>query len=189
MRIIAGRFKGITLKAPRHIRPTESKVRSSLFDILGSSVVGASFLDLFAGSGGVGFEAISRGAKQVVFVERDRLALEALRDNLNSIISKSEAKRESTTKIELINSDVFQALRKLIAKARRFDIVFLDPPYQMDIVKKSLQSLGQCDILTPLAIVVVQAFKKYKVEESVGVLRLYRKVKYGDTALFFYKRS
>jgi 16S rRNA (guanine966-N2)-methyltransferase len=120
MRIISGYYKGRKLLSPPAIRPTQDMVRKSMFDILGD-IEGLAFLELFAGSGAVGFEALSRGAKPVVFVEQDRQALKAITLNQESL----KAQENSL----IIAKDVLQTVPFLHKQGKKFDIVFLDPPY------------------------------------------------------------
>ncbi|MCS7048636.1 MAG: RsmD family RNA methyltransferase [Verrucomicrobiae bacterium] len=121
MRIIAGVARGMTLVAPRgkNTRPTSDRVRSAIFSILGERVVGATVADLFAGSGGLGLEAASRGARRVVFVENDKRALVALERNV------AEFRRRAPVGLEIFREDVFRFLRR----GERFDVVLADPPY------------------------------------------------------------
>ncbi|MGQ9779151.1 MAG: 16S rRNA (guanine(966)-N(2))-methyltransferase RsmD [Bacillota bacterium] len=125
MRIVAGRFRGRRLQGPRHpgLRPTAEKVRKAVFDILGPRVAGAVVLDLFAGAGGLGLEALSRGAKQVIFVERDRRALDLLRRNLRELgLAEGE-------EVRVVAGDVRMVLSRLAGAGERFDLVLADPPY------------------------------------------------------------
>ena len=195
MRIIAGKYKGIELKSQKSIRPTEAKVKKSLFDILGD-LGGVRFLDLFSGCGAVGIEALSRGAKSVVFVEGSRECCEITEDNLNKISQSAE----------VLNMDTQRALDVLSGAKNKFDIIFLDPPYHKDLaprfgsgpeidedkaeslVKKTLQRIASYDILSPSALVIVQHYKKDILDENIGKLRRLRIKKYGDTALSFYRK-
>jgi len=176
MRIIAGKFKGIDLKSAKSIRPTESKVKKSLFDILGD-LEGVKFLDLFAGCGAVGIEALSRGAEGVVFVEKDRGCCAAIEDNLSKVRQDAE----------VLNMDTQKALDVILNAKNKFDIVFLDPPYYKDLVKKTLQKIASYDILSPSALVVIQHYKKDDLDENMGKLTRLRIKKYGDTVLSFYQ--
>lgn len=123
LRIIGGRFRHRTLISPKGslIRPSTGQLREALFNICQNTIQGCHFLDLFAGSGAIGLEALSRGAKQVTFVEQDRLAIKAIRDNLELLECAAEA--------TVLSGDVFPILRHLIAQRKQFDILFADPPY------------------------------------------------------------
>ncbi|MGH9390962.1 MAG: 16S rRNA (guanine(966)-N(2))-methyltransferase RsmD, partial [Vicinamibacteria bacterium] len=139
MRIIAGEAKGRNLAALRGLRtrPTAARVREALFDLLGDRIRGASMIDLFAGTGGVGIEALSRGARRVVFVEKDAGALRVLRKNIDLCRFSERA--------ELLAGDVRSALRKLSRASEPFDFLFVDPPYGRSVgdeaTEKALLSL------------------------------------------------
>ncbi|MBU1125366.1 MAG: 16S rRNA (guanine(966)-N(2))-methyltransferase RsmD [Candidatus Omnitrophica bacterium] len=179
MRIITGQYKGKKIIMPKGIRPTQDKVRKALFDILGD-LEGVSFLELFAGSGAVGFEAISRGAAEVTLVEYNRDCLLALKKNISSL------KLESCTLYPL---EAEKAIKRFHEENEIFDIVFLDPPYYLGMSKKVLQMLGVYVIVPPTGFVVVQHFKKDELPAKLGVLSLFRKSKYGDTVLSFYRKE
>jgi len=179
MRIIAGKFKGKAVILPKGIRPTQDKVRKALFDILGD-IEGLSFLELFAGSGAVGFEAASRGVAELVLVEYNRDCQLAIEKNIESLKLKA---------CDLYPFEAEKAIKSLHRDKRRFDIIFLDPPYYLGVSKKALQMLGAYDILAPTGFIVVQHFKKDDLPESLGVFGLFRTAKYGDTLLSFYRKA
>ena len=131
MRIITGQHKGRAIKMPKGIRPTQNKVRKAVFDILGD-VSGLSFLELFAGSGAVGLEAASRGAAEVELVELDRAAQKAIEENIRVM------KLENCC---LKAQDSAGAVRDFFSRGKKFDLIFLDPPYYRELSKKTLQIL------------------------------------------------
>ena len=202
MRIIGGRYKGRVIKLPKGIRPTQDKVRKALFDILGD-IEGLSFLELFAGSGAIGFEALSRGAAGLTLVEYNRDCLSAIKKNIESLALKAPA---------LYPQEVQGAIKALHKEEKKFDIIFLDPPYYKgkaprhctlekiagssgsreevgeSLTKKTLQILGAYDILAPNGFVVVQHFKKDGLPQESGELRLVKEARYGDTILSFYRK-
>ncbi len=163
---------------PNGIRPTQDKVRKALFDILGD-IEGSSFLELFAGSGAVGIEALSRGAKQVVFVENSSDCLKALKNNFTYLLPAT---------YYLLPADAAKAIDKLGEERAKFDIIFLDPPYYREMSKKILQMLGAYDILAPNGFVVVQHFKKESLPKESGKLIIIKESRYGDTLLSFYRK-
>jgi 16S rRNA (guanine966-N2)-methyltransferase len=175
MRIVAGRLGGRLVKAPpgRATRPTSERVREALFSILGP-LEGASALDLFAGSGALGIEALSRGAGRVVFVERDRLALQALRENLAALgLGAAEA--------EVRRGDALAALRSARASKETYDLVFIDPPYRHARAWGSELSALLPSLLGPAARVVVESDRRVPLDlQSLG-----RPVErsYGDTVI------
>jgi 16S rRNA (guanine(966)-N(2))-methyltransferase RsmD len=179
MRILTGKLKGRPLKMSKPgLRPTQDKTRKAIFDILGEAVAGAQFLELFAGSGAVGIEALSCGAGMVWFVENDREAISALRDNLSGL---------GISNYEVIPKDVFSVIEQMAGQKRKFDIIFLDPPYYQDLAKKSLLILEACDILSPSGLVIIQHFKKDIIPDKTGSLELFKQKKYGDTFVSFYQ--
>lgn len=179
MRIISGQYKGKTIKMPEGIRPTQNKVRKALFDILGD-IKGLSFLELFAGSGAMGLEALSQEAKEVVFVENERRCLQKIKENISVI---------GPVDYRVIESDIFRALKQLNENKEKFDIIFLDPPYYSGLSKKTLLNLTTYDILAPNGIVAAQHFKKDILPKQTGDLILFRQSRYGDTFLSFYRKA
>ena len=179
MRIIGGVYRGRAFKMPRGIRPTQDKVRKALFDILRNDTPGSSMLEFYAGSGAVGLEALSRGAKEVVFVEKNPVCFRIIHENLDIIKQKAKVLR--------VNANL--AIRILFKNRKKFDIIFLDPPYGNDLAKKSLQLLGSYDILTPYGQIIVQHFNKDKLPQDVENLFLYRQSSYADTMLSFYSKG
>lgn len=200
MRIISGKYRGRCIKMPyAGIRPTQNKVRKALFDTLGS-VEGLSFLDLFAGSGAVGLEALSYGAKGVVFVENDPVCVKALEANIAHLVpfpgdtasicpGRYQRTGPISDNIYILPLDVFRGINKLWQKGSRFNIIFLDPPYGGGSAKKTLQTLEAYDILSPAAFVIVQHFKKDCLPDKPGAVELYKKTRYGDTVLSFYSKK
>lgn len=178
MRIISGKYKGRNLEGPKNIRPTQNKVRKAIFDILGD-IEGLSFLELFAGSGAVGFEAISLGVKELTLVEYTPECLLAIRKNVNSLKLKA---------CNVYPKQADKAIETFAKSKKRFDIIFMDPPYYKGIVKKTLQILGAYDIVAPYGFVIVQHFKADDLPEKSGCLSLFKKATYGDTVLSFYRK-
>jgi len=194
MRIISGKYKGRIIKMPQDIRPTQDKVRKALFDILGE-IDSLSFLELFAGSGAIGIEAVSRGAKKVVFVEHNPICVRILKNNFSYLLPPTSY---------LLPLKVSTAVEKLSKDKAIFDIIFMDPPYYKDLAlrlrsgpmmsrveslaKKTLQILSGYDILTPNGFIIVQHFKKDNLPVTAGDLTLFKQARYGDTVLSFYRK-
>lgn len=173
-RILAGRWKGRPLHVPASARPTSSRARESLFDILQASIPGTRVLDLFAGSGAVGLEALSRGAASAVFVESDPKALE---DNVATLDAGGG-------EVEILGSDVRRAVATLLARGDRFGLVFADPPYAFAApLSRSLR-----DLLAPEGRLVVQADSDAPAPELPG-LTLRRRRAYGRNVFFFFARD
>ncbi len=179
MRVIAGQAKGRLLKVPKGpvVRPTSDYLREALFNILGERVQGAWFLDLFAGSGAVGIEALSRGAEFVTFVEKNPQCVQALRANLKRSGFKTQA--------EIIPTDVLRFLADRRSQ-RGYDVIFLDPPYHGLLGEEALSRLGQGLVLRPKSLVIAEVFHKRALPPAFGLLRLVREVRHGQTKLVFY---
>jgi len=180
MRIITGKYKGKFLKVPRlgSLRPTREMVRKAIFDVLGDFTNSKSVLDLFSGSGALGLESLSAGAKNVIFVEKNRISLKAVRDNINVLGVRDSCR--------VIPRDVFAGLAVLKKRKLKFQIVFADPPYEGNLAKKSLLEISNCDILLAPAIIVIEHYKKNELPETAGKLRCWQIKKYGDTFVSFY---
>ena len=181
MRVLAGTLKGKRLVTPRGstTRPTADQVRIALMDTLMPRLPGARVLDLFAGAGGVGLEALSRGAAHATFVERDARAVAALRANVETLGV------EAQTRIE--RADVRAALERLARDDARFDVVFLDPSYDEDFVAPTLERLGGGPVVQAGAVVIAQHLTKRPPPEVVGGLRAYRTRRFGETTLTFFR--
>ncbi len=181
MRIIAGVWKGTRLVTPRGptTRPTADQVRIALMDTLMPWLRGARVLDLFAGAGGVGLEALSRGAAHATFVERDARAVAALRANVAALGVEARAR--------VVRDDAARALERLAREQARFDVVFLDPPYEAALTAATLAALGAGGVTGPGAIVVAQHLTKRAPAERVGALRAWRARRFGETTLTFFR--
>jgi 16S rRNA (guanine966-N2)-methyltransferase len=182
MRVIAGKYRSRTLRSLRGqmLRPTSDRLRETLFNVLEPLIRGATFVDLYAGTGAVGIEALSRGARHAVFVEQHAPAVALIRRNLESLEIGSEA--------EVFQLDVDRAIERLEARRIHAQIIFLDPPYAADAeYERVLETLGESPILAPEARVIVEHLRKREMPERVGDLELARVVEQGDAALSFYR--
>jgi 16S rRNA (guanine(966)-N(2))-methyltransferase RsmD len=178
MRVIAGAFKGRVLAPVKgRIRPTAAKVREAIFNILGEAVAQARVLDLFAGTGALGIEALSRGAKAAVFVEDHPAALKVLRRNLEDLGLTAQA--------QVFPGAVTPALKKLAARKDRFSLAFLDPPYGGGAAD-ALAALAAADLLAPQAWVVAEHSRRDSLPEICGSLTRRELRRYGDTQVAFY---
>jgi 16S rRNA (guanine(966)-N(2))-methyltransferase RsmD len=183
MRIIAGSLRSRTLEAPPGLatRPTSDRLRETLFNVLAPRIQGAAFLDLYAGSGAVGIEALSRGAARVEFVEQAPKALEALRTNLDKLGISSG--------FHIDSSSVAAALKHLGKRNERFDLVFLDPPWDATaqyVVTLGLLGGSAAGLLAPGALVIAEHRRKVRLEDRYGALQRTRLLEQGDAALSFY---
>ena len=183
MRISAGEHRGRQLKSPRgsRTRPTSDLLRQAIFNVLGSRIRGARVLDLFAGTGALGLEALSRGAASATFVERDRQALASLHANVRDL--------EVSTQARVLSGEVFSGLGRLAAAGERFDCVLLDPPYAGDCGMCTLETLAPGEILSDNAVLIVQAFHKSDLPERIGVLCRVWQRRYGETRLTVYRKE
>ncbi len=181
MRVLAGALKGRRLETPRGstTRPTADQVRIALMDTLTPRLPGARLLDLFAGAGGVGLEALSRGAAQATFVERDARAIGALRANVAALGVTVQARVE--------RADVRAALERLAREGARFDIVFLDPPYEDDAVTSTLERLGALPLVVSDGVVIAQHRTKRPPLAENGRLTAFRTRRFGETTLTFFR--
>ncbi|MDD4202897.1 MAG: 16S rRNA (guanine(966)-N(2))-methyltransferase RsmD [Candidatus Omnitrophica bacterium] len=183
MRIIAGKYKGKKIDFPKvqNVRPTQDKVKEAIFNILkDEDLTGAKVLDLFAGSGSLGLEAVSRGAAKAVFIDSDPKSFATIRKNIKSLAC------EDIT--EVFRTDFDTAIKKLHRNGYVFDIIFLDPPYYKDLPKKALLKMCQYDILSPYNIIIIEHSKRDLIPESLDKINLLLTKKYGDTFVSFYRK-
>lgn len=177
LRITGGVARGKTLKVPRcaDIRPTSARLREALFNIL--QVEGKNFLDVFAGAGGVGIEALSRGASKVTFIENHPLALKALRENLELTGFTGQA--------EIIKQDALRAGQRLLERGYRFDIIFLDPPYEKGLAEKALSIFA--GLLSYDGWLILES-RVREAPPAISTAALVDERRYGDSALRFYRK-
>ena len=185
MRIIGGTLRGRQLARPSGsgTRPTAGLVKEALFNILAEKIPGARFLDLFAGAGAVGIEALSRGAKSATFVESHPATCRLLRDNLR------RCGYERVATIRQTPVDRFLQQQATNAAALPYDIVFLDPPYHTDEGGNILPALGRGVIISRDGVVVLEHFHKTRLADQIGHLALIKTYRYGDTLLSMYERA
>lgn len=188
MRVIAGTYRSRILKSLKGLalRPTSDRLRETLFNVLGSGVAGSHFVELFAGTGAIGIEALSRGAAEVVFIENHPPAVALIRRNLASLGIRS--------RFTVLSADALRGLAMLASRKKAadpgFDYVFLDPPYAAakDYLRV-LEFLGAADLLASGGIVVAEHRRKFDLPEEACALRRFRVLRQGDAALSFYRRG
>ncbi|HEV2289088.1 MAG TPA: 16S rRNA (guanine(966)-N(2))-methyltransferase RsmD [Candidatus Acidoferrales bacterium] len=181
MRVIAGKFKSRRLHPPRGIalRPTSDRLRETLFNILGPTVEGSLFVDVFAGTGAVGIEAISRGAEQVIFIEKNTSAAELIRENLKSL--------RIVGGVAVLPFEVIRGLKQLAAQRILADLIFLDPPYaQPADYLHVLEFISESHLLAPGGLLIAEHARKMELPEKLEKLERSRLVEQGDSALSFY---
>lgn len=180
MRIISGTAKGRKIKAPKtNIRPLSDQAKEGLFNILGGMVPDAAFLDLFAGSGNVGIEALSRGAKLAIFIELDKRHVKVIHENLRELAFDDRS--------EVYSIDALRGLKILASKGAKFDIIFLGAPYNSPALDKALLILDGAEILKENGIIVAERRFKQVIGEKLVKLKKIREQRYGDTLLSFYQ--
>ncbi|CUH95596.1 hypothetical protein P22_1670 [Propionispora sp. 2/2-37] len=181
MRIITGSARGTRLKAPRGMdtRPTADRVKESVFNILGSAVIDARVLDLFAGTGNLGLESLSRGAQSAVFVDYSIHSVTAIRENARQT--------KLSDRTEIYRRDVYKALEKVIQDRRMFDVVFCDPPYNRGLAVGAAQRIDGGNILAPAGILVLEHSRHEQLPDSDNwlSLRVARCERYGETLISF----
>ena len=185
MRVIAGKYRSRPLRSLRgmDIRPTSDRLRETLFDVLCAgnpeALAGTTWLDLYAGSGAVGIEALSRGAAMVYFAEASKAAAEVIAANLKSLGIEAG--------FQVARSEAVKALRQWESAGVRADYVFLDPPYRLrEEYAKALSALAESKLLAESGQVIAEHEKRFDPGEGYGKLHCHRKLKQGDVALSFY---
>lgn len=180
MRIIAGLVKGRTLKSLKGLktRPTLDKVREAVFNVLGTKVINARFLDLCAGTGAVGIEALSRGALTCFFNDQNKAANRIIKENLHMCGLEGYAR--------VFSMDALRFITYLQECACRFDIIYLDPPYMANLYTPLLNRLEGAELIANGGIVIVESNKKTFLQKEYNALKLIKKSKYGESVLWYY---
>ncbi len=183
MKVVGGAARGRKLKVPKgmSVRPTAARVKESLFNILRHDFSGLRVLDLFAGSGNLSIEALSRGAVEAVLVDESARAAAAIRENLTLL--------ELPGRARVWVAPVARALRKLDQGGEKFDLIFLDPPYDKGLATMTLETIGKSSLLSPNGIVVVEHSGREAIKAGYGDLILNDRRRYGDTLLSFFHRQ
>ncbi|MCL2396476.1 MAG: 16S rRNA (guanine(966)-N(2))-methyltransferase RsmD [Defluviitaleaceae bacterium] len=178
MRVIAGSARGTVLFSPRGdaTRPTSDFVKENIFNIIRDDVYGVDFLDLFAGSGAVGIEALSRGANSATFVDASQKCVALVQRNLEKTRLKDKA--------VVIKADATNAIEKLAAQGQKFGIIFLDPPYFGDFVDNVLQAIVHKDILARDGYIILE-MSKHEAVPRLGGLTVFKEKEYSGTRLVF----
>lgn len=197
MRVIAGTFKGRRLAVPKGnqlVRPTTDRVKESVFSILRERVVNANFLDLCAGTGSMGIEALSRGAKHVTFLERDPRCIAIIKQNLDACKLTTESGI-----YYLLCRDVLKGIRSLHKREDTFEIIYFDPPYgvgladssqnHLELYTTSLALLAKTTLLKIGGTLLVEHAKQVDIPDTVGSLHRTRQKCYGDTVVSFYRKK
>lgn len=182
MRVIAGKFRRRKLKGPGllPLRPTSDRLRETLFDILAPTVADSLFVDLYAGTGAIGIEALSRGARQVILVESNSKAARLVRENLAALEIRDGA--------ELIEADAYTGLERLAKRHSVADFIFLDPPYVQTPEHTSvLEYLDASHLIAPRGLVIIEHHWRMELPERLDRLECTRKIQQGESVLSFYQ--
>lgn len=185
MRIIAGKFRGRKLHAlgKADIRPTSDRLRETLFDVISAArtIEGSRWLDLYAGTGAVGIEALSRGAAHVCFVEANRSAVALIRKNLATLDAASE-------EVEIVQAKALSVLTRL-ESTEKFDVCFLDPPYKSENdYSEVLGALAKGNLFSADALIIAEHSKRFDLPAVAGLAR-FRRLQQGDAVLSFFRRT
>lgn len=182
MRIIGGKFRSRLISMPKgvEIRPTQDRVREAIFNVL-ADVSGLRVLELFAGTGAFGIEALSRGASHATFVDNNFKCAAQIEANLVSL----GVDRPYYT---IIRTNALSVLPRLAKDEEKFDLVFMDPPYHLGMAKKCLNNIDSYDILSPVALVVAEHFKKDSLATDLKSLVFEKEKKYGDTLVTIFRK-
>lgn len=183
MRVISGSAKGRPLKAVPGMgtRPTSDKVKEAIFSMIGPYFEGGHVLDLFAGTGGLSIEALSRGMDRAVLTDVDKKSVDTIRHNLEAT--------GLTERAELYRNDAMRALKALMKREARFDLVFMDPPYRLKIIRELMEQLDEGAMLNPYATIVLEHDAEDVYDGPIGRLQWARRAEYGDTAVTIYKNT
>lgn len=181
MRVISGTAKGRALKAVpgTNTRPTTDKVKEAIFSMIGPYFDGGNVLDLFAGTGGLGIEALSRGMERAVFIDLEKKSLDVVQENLKAARLEDRA--------EMYRTDAFRALKALAKREQRFALFFFDPPYRMKVIGELLESVQELGLAEPGAVFVAEHDSEYDPPEVAGRAERIRQTAYGDTAVSIYR--
>jgi 16S rRNA (guanine966-N2)-methyltransferase len=188
MRITGGTARGRNLAGPKSgiIRPTSDRVREALFSIIAAEVPGSTVLDLYAGTGAFGLEALSRGAAAAVFVDQSKQAMALIQDNLSRCFAGAKA---ALLQVDLARPDSLARLKNRLPAGMLFDLIFLDPPYEKNLAEKTLAAVAQETLLQKSGLLIAEERKTARLPEQCGSLRLVDQRSYGETGLWFYRQE
>lgn len=186
MRVIAGKYKGRkldTLKSLK-VRPTSDRVKESVFSIIRKKVTDANFLDLCAGSGNIGIEALSQGAKQVTFLDEDLQSIRLIKQNLD----KCGLNRQNP-QILMLRSDASKGISILSKQRKTFELIYFDPPYNSGIYERCITQISDERILETKGLLLIEHHHNTQLPLDIGTLRCDRQNRYGETRISFYRHK
>lgn len=190
MRITGGTARGRSISGPKPgctlIRPTSDRVREALFNIISAELPGSTVLDLYAGTGAFGVEALSRGAAAAVFADVSKLALQLIQDNLSRCAAGANT---ALLHIDLARPDGIVRLHNRLPAGMRFDLIFLDPPYEKNLAATTMTAVAQSGLLKESGLLIAEERKTARLPEHCGSLRRSDQRSYGETGLWFYRHT
>jgi 16S rRNA (guanine966-N2)-methyltransferase len=190
MRITGGTARGRSITRPKSggaaIRPTSDRVREALFNIIAAELSGSTVLDLYAGTGALGLEALSRGAAAAVFADQAKLALQLIQDSLSRNFAGANA---ALLQLDLSRPDSFVRLRNKLPQGLLFDIVFLDPPYERRLAEQGLKMTAEAGMVRAGGLVIAEERKSVRLPDQFGSLQLTDQRSYGEASLWFYRSA
>ena len=183
MRIIAGEYGGRPLASlpGTNTRPTGDKLKETLFNLIGPYFRGGKVLDLYAGSGALGIEAVSRGMDEAVLVDRNRTATEVIQKNIQ--MTKEESK------FEVMKTTADAALSQLGTRHEKFKLVFLDPPYEKQTIEQDIEQLVRLELIDKVALIVCETAKKVTLPQTIGEVEIWQERTYGKTKFTIYQKG
>lgn len=182
MRVVAGTLKGRHIKAVKgtNTRPTTDKVKENIFNIIGPYFDGGIALDLFGGSGNLGIESLSRGIERVIFVDKESIAINTIKENVKEL--------KIDNQVEIYRNDYLRALKALAKRDIQFDLILLDPPYKGQKINEIIEFIHENELLAVDGIIMAECLKEDELHESVGDINQVRREIYGITAITIYNR-
>ncbi len=182
MRVVAGTLKGRSIKAVKgtNTRPTTDKVKESIFNIIGPYFDGGVALDLFGGSGNLGIESLSRGIDRVIFVDRETIAINTIKQNVKDLKIEDQ--------VEIYRNDAFKALKAIVKRGLQFDLILLDPPYKGQRINEIIEFIHENELLAIDGIIMAECLKEDELHESIGDIHQVKREIYGITAITIYNR-
>ncbi len=183
MRVITGKYRGRPLVGPKHagLRPTAERVREALFNIISTKIINASWLDLFAGTGAVGIEALSRGASSVVLVDDNYLSVKLIKTNLKVL--------EQGEPVHLLSMSAARAVNFLAQKKAQFDLIFLDPPFEANLLRETMALIAAKDLLRTDGWLIAEHDKRLVEMQQIPDYQRIQTREYGDLALTFFNKA
>ncbi len=183
MRVISGKAKGFKLESPKNMstRPTSDRVKESVFNTIQGDIYDKTIIDLYSGTGSLGIEALSRGARRAYFIENSRKCIKIIERNLR--------KTQLLSKSNIICADVIRAIIKLAKKNIKADIIFLDPPYNKNLARGTIEYICKYELLNPMGIIIIEHGKKENLPKEIDKTISFKGKYFGNTGVSFYRQK